>query len=182
LGEVLFSAQQFKSQVHKRIVGNCGTGLYGRMDMDELATPGYGNLSSAVKTKLATLPKGELMVRHPHFTQPVFVKFPRPSVMRGQDGRQLYPPQVEMEFSEAMVYRLRLLDRRLAPAKIKDAIADHDHEIVLQVVNKIEQQRPEDILSFCRANLKATPTRSNGRKVKVAPIYIPDESDDPFGD
>lgn len=182
LGEVLFSAQQFRSQVHKRIVGNCGTGLYGRMDMDELATPGYGNLSSAVKTKLATLPKGELMVRHPHFTQPVFVKFPRPSVMRGQDGRQLYPPQVEMEFSEAMVYRLRLLDRRLTPAKIKDAIADHDREIVLQVVNKIEQQRPDDILSFCQANLRATPTRSNGRKVKVAPIYMPDESDDPFGD
>jgi uncharacterized protein len=183
LGEVLFSAQQFRSQVHKRVVGNCGTGLYGRMDMDELATPGYSNLSSAVKTKLSTLPKGELMVRHPHFTQPVFVKFPRPSVMRGQDGRQLYPPQVEMEFQEAMVYRLRLLQRNLSAAKIKDAIAGYDDDLILQVVNKIEQQRPEDILSFCKTNLRAIPTRSNGaKKVKVAPLYMPDESDDAYGD
>ena len=41
LGLVLFSAQQFRSQVHKRVVGNAGTAIFGRMDMDELATPGY---------------------------------------------------------------------------------------------------------------------------------------------
>ena len=86
LGLVLFSAQQFRSQVHRRVVGNSGTALYGRMDGDELATPGYAVLSPAVKTKLATLEKGQLMVRHPHFTQPIFVRFPRPAVMRGRDG------------------------------------------------------------------------------------------------
>ena len=48
------------------------------MDMDELATPGYATLSPATKIKLATLPKGELMVRHPHFTQPIFVRSPGP--------------------------------------------------------------------------------------------------------
>src|SRR5678810_998502 len=84
LGLVLFSAQQFRSQVHRRVVGNSGTALYGRMDPDELATPGYSVLSPAVKTKLATLEKGQLMVRHPHFTQPIFVRFPRPAVMRGR--------------------------------------------------------------------------------------------------
>jgi uncharacterized protein len=36
LGLVLFSAQQFRSQVHRRVVGNSGTALYGRMDGDEL--------------------------------------------------------------------------------------------------------------------------------------------------
>ena len=59
--------------------GNAGTAVYGRMDADELATPGYATLSPATKIKLATLPKGELMVRHPHFTQPIFVQVP-PSV------------------------------------------------------------------------------------------------------
>src|SRR5437764_14716124 len=49
LGLVLFSAQQFRSQVHRRVVGNSGTALYGRMDADELATPGYSVLSPAVK-------------------------------------------------------------------------------------------------------------------------------------
>jgi uncharacterized protein len=181
LGEVLFSAQQFRSQVHKRIVGNCGTGLYGRMDMDELATPGYSTLSSAVKTKLATLPKGELMVRHPHFTQPVFLKFPRPPVMRGQDGRTLYPPQVDMNFQEAMVHRLHKLDRSLSAAKIKDAIADLDQESVLTAVNKIEQQRPDNVLAILKASLQKIPTRKNGFQVKLAPLYVPDE-DNPYGD
>src|SRR5690606_7825296 len=41
LGLGMFGAQQFRSQVHKRVVGNAGTGLHGRMDTDELATPGY---------------------------------------------------------------------------------------------------------------------------------------------
>ncbi|MGH7635989.1 MAG: ATP-binding protein, partial [Gemmatimonadaceae bacterium] len=52
LGLVLFSAQQFRSQVHRRVVGNAGTALYGRMDGDELATPGYSVLSAATRTKL----------------------------------------------------------------------------------------------------------------------------------
>ncbi len=181
LGEVLFSAQQFRSQVHKRIVGNCGTGLYGRMDMDELATPGYGTLSSAVKTKLATLPKGELMVRHPHFTQPVFLKFPRPPVMRGQDGRNLYQPQTDMPFAEAMVWRLRQLDSSLSSVKIKDAIADFDQEIVLSKINQVEQLKPEDVLGFLKSNLQKIQTRKNPSQIKVAPVFEIDP-DDPYRD
>src|SRR5690606_7842478 len=63
LGMVLFAAQQFRSQVHRRVVGNSGSALYGRMDPDELATPGYAVLSPAIRTRLATLEKGQLMVR-----------------------------------------------------------------------------------------------------------------------
>ncbi len=96
LGLVLFSAQQFRSQVHRRVVGNAGTSLYGRMDMDELATPGYAVLSAATRTKLATLEKGQLMVRHPHFAQPIFVRFPRPAVLRGRDGAERFPQAQEV--------------------------------------------------------------------------------------
>ena len=49
LGLVLFGAQQFRSQVHRRVVGNSGTALFGRMDADELATPGYAVLSPATR-------------------------------------------------------------------------------------------------------------------------------------
>ena len=94
LGLVLFSAQQFRSQVQRRVVGNAGTAVYGRMDMDELATPGYATISPATKIKLATLPKGELMLRHPHFTQPIFVRFPRPAVLGGREGIERFPPSV----------------------------------------------------------------------------------------
>lgn len=31
------------------------------------------------------------MVRHPHFTQPIFVRFPRPAIMRECDGAERYP-------------------------------------------------------------------------------------------
>ncbi len=183
LGEVLFSAQQFRSQVHKRVVGNCATALYGRMDMDELATPGYSTLSPAVKAKLSTLPKGELMVRHPHFTQPVFLKFPRPPVMRGQDGRALYPPRPDLPFEEAMVWRLRRLDPSLTAAKIKDAIAGAEEADVLTATIAAELERPEDALGFVRGRLKRLPPRSSGGRqtVKVTPI-VPPEDDDPFGD
>src|SRR5204862_3814947 len=110
LGLVLFSAQQFRSQVHRRVVGNSGTALYGRMDGDELATPGYAVLSPAIKTKLATLEKGQLMVRHPHFTQPIFVRFPRPAVMRGRDGAERFPQAVDVDLEAAVLRSLRSLD------------------------------------------------------------------------
>src|SRR4029079_17474004 len=103
LGLVLFGAQQFRSQVHRRLVGNCGTALFGRMDADELATPGYAVLSPAIRTKLATLEKGQLMVRHPHFTQPIFVRFPRPAVMRGRDGAERYPQAVDVDLETAVL-------------------------------------------------------------------------------
>ena len=103
LGLVLFSAQQFRSQVQRRVVGNAGTVIYGRMDVDELATPGYATISPATKIKMATLPKGELMLRHPHFTQPIFVKFPRPAVFNGREGIERFPPAAELPFAEAVV-------------------------------------------------------------------------------
>jgi DNA helicase HerA-like ATPase len=126
LGLVLASAQQFRSQVHRRIVGNAATALYGRMDGEELATPGYQVLAPAIKTRLATLDKGQLMVRHPHFGQPVFVRFPRPAVMRGRDGIQQFPLAAEPGLEEALVRTLRRLDARASLAWAQDLAALHD--------------------------------------------------------
>src|SRR2546421_4480163 len=93
------------------------------MDADELATPGYQVLSPATKIKLATLPIGELMVRHPHFTQPIFVRFPRPAVLRGRDGVERFPPAADLPFEDAVVRQLVKLDRRggADPGKEGDA-------------------------------------------------------------
>src|SRR5204862_2117245 len=128
LGLVLFSAQQFRSQVHRRVVGNSGTALYGRMDADELATPGYAAVSPAVKIKLATVEKGQLMVRHPHFTPPIFVRFPPPAVLRGRDGVERFPPAADLPFEDAVVRQLVKLDRRVRPNLVKDVIADRREE------------------------------------------------------
>ncbi len=143
LGLVLFSAQQFRSQVHRRVVGNAGTALYGRMDMDELATPGYSTLSPAIKIKLATLPKGELMVRHPHFTQPIFVRFPRPAVMSGRDGVERFPPEPDLPFASAVGRQLRQLGATVSDDTVADRIDGRREPDVRQAVHATRRARPD---------------------------------------
>jgi DNA helicase HerA-like ATPase len=154
LGLVLFGAQQFRSQVHRRVVGNCGSAVYGRMDMDELATPGYSVLSPATKTKLASLPKGDLMVRHPHFTQPIFIRFPKPAVMRGRDGIERFPPRQEMPFEDAVAHGLRRIDKRVRVNEVKDFIAGRERSEVLQAFHHTERASPDDALAFFRSRLR----------------------------
>jgi hypothetical protein len=153
LGLVLFAAEQFRSQVHRRVVGNAATQVFGRMDMDELATPGYQVLSPAIKIKLATLPIGELMVRHPHFTQPIFVRFPRPAVLRGRDGVERFPPAADLPFADAVVRQLVRLDRSVRPNLVKDLIADREEEDVRRALGAVRRARPSDVLGYFRAAL-----------------------------
>ncbi|MBI1968219.1 MAG: ATP-binding protein [Gemmatimonadetes bacterium] len=153
LGLVLFGAEQFRSQVHRRVVGNAGTQVFGRMDMDELATPSYQVMTPATKIKLATLPVGELMVRHPHFTQPIFVRFPRPAVLRGRDGVERFPPGTDLPFEDAVVRQLLRLDRSLAPNRIKDLIDGRDPEDVRRALAAVRRKRPDDVLVAFRREL-----------------------------
>jgi len=148
LGLVLFSAQQFRSQVQRRVVGNAGTGLFGRMDPDELATPAYQTVSPATKIKLATLPKGELMVRHPHFTQPIFVKFPRPPVLSGREGVERFPPAADVSLPDAAARQLRRLDRRVSAEAVLDAVAGRREDDVRRALAATRRERPADPLAY----------------------------------
>jgi DNA helicase HerA-like ATPase len=180
LGLVLFSAQQFRSQVHRRVVGNSGTALYGRMDGDELATPGYAVLSPAVKTKLATLEKGQLMVRHPHFTQPIFVRFPRPAVMRGRDGAERWPQAGDVELDAAVLRSLRVLDPSLTLNGVREAIGIHEDEDVLRARNATIQARPTDVLRYFRSQLRPIVPAQPVSRAAAAPIRSA-PGDDPYG-
>jgi DNA helicase HerA-like ATPase len=153
LGLVLFSAQQFRSQVQRRVVGNAGTGIYGRMDGDELATAGYATLSPATKIKLATLPKGELMLRHPHFTQPIFVKFPRPSVLNSREGIERFPPATELPFADAVARQLRQLDRKVSTETIRELVEGRREEDVRRALAATRRERPIDAASYFSACL-----------------------------
>ncbi|HEY2824198.1 MAG TPA: hypothetical protein VGI83_01505 [Gemmatimonadales bacterium] len=179
LGLVLFAAQQFRSQVHRRVVGNAGTMVFGRMDMDELATPGYQVLSPATKIKLATLPKGELMVRHAHFTHPIFVKFPRPAVLSGRAGIEQFAPAVDVPFADAVARHLAAMDRRIAPQTVKDLVAGRAEDDVRRALLATRRTRPEDPLSYFRAALgKVIPREGAERGVRpVAPLK---SVDDPY--
>ena len=181
LGLVLFGAEQFRSQVHRRVVGNAGTTVYGRMDYDELATPGYQVLSPATKIKLATLPIGELMVRHPHFTQPIFVRFPRPAVLRGRDGVERFPPAADLPFADAVVRQLLRLDRRIRPNAVHDLIVDRAPDDVRRALAATRRARPEDPLAFFRRALGARVAAAEpaGRAREAVPPLNP-LSDEPY--
>jgi hypothetical protein len=174
LGLVLFGAEQFRSQVHRRVVGNAGTQVFGRMDSDELATPGYQVLSPATKIKLATLPVGELMVRHPHFTQPIFVRFPRPSVLRGRDGVGRFPPAADLPFADAVGLQLVRLDPRVRTNQVKDLIAGHDEVDVRRALAAVRRERPADVLATFRKRLGvrvgSEPARERSSVQPLGPI------------
>jgi DNA helicase HerA-like ATPase len=180
LGLVLFSAQQFRSQVHRRVVGNSGTALYGRMDADELATPGYMVLSPAIKTKLATLDKGQLMVRHPHFTQPIFVRFPRPAVMLGRDGAERYPQAAEVSLEHAIVRSLRQLDPAITLGWVKDVIAIATEEEVIRARNITLHARPEDVKTFFASQFRRIVPPRQAARAPAQPLRTT-PADDPYG-
>jgi hypothetical protein len=181
LGLVLFGAQQFRSQVHRRVVGNAGTTLYGRMDMDELATPGYQILSPATKIKLATLPKGELMVRHPHFTQPVFLRFPRPAVLQGRQGVERFPPAEDVPFADAVVRQLAALDRRVSPQRVRDLIADRREDDVRRALLATRRARPDDALAYFAARLGPAVRRERVVAEAAGPGLTPIQTvEDPY--
>jgi hypothetical protein len=162
LGLVLFSAQQFRSQVQRRVVGNAGSAVYGRMDMDELANPGYATLSPATKIKLGTLPKGELMLRHPHFTQPIFVRFPKPAILSGRDGVERFPPSVDLPFPDAVARQMRGIDRRVSGDAIRALIDGRREDDVRKALSATRRARPDDAHAFFAAAL--------GRRVTAEPV------------
>lgn len=90
LNVVLFGAQQFRSKVESEILGNCGTSFYGRIGDEEIINASYRSLSETTKSELLGLRKGRLLVRHAHYRAPLFGSFPRPPVISGTQGQQVF--------------------------------------------------------------------------------------------
>lgn len=79
LGVVLISAEQFMSEVHGQVIGNCATKVIGRSDSSELSDAAYRFIAQDVKAHLTRLDKGELLLSHPIYRQSVKIEFPRPA-------------------------------------------------------------------------------------------------------
>lgn len=86
LGVVLFGAEQFMSAVHERVAGNCSTTVIGRTGSAELAAVHYRFLDPAVKANITRLGKGELVLSHAIFRQPIKIVFPKPAYL--QEGAE----------------------------------------------------------------------------------------------
>jgi DNA helicase HerA-like ATPase len=89
LGIVLFGAEQFRSGVHDRVIGNCATNVFGRTSAVEIRKASeYRMLNQTQQSSLTRLPQGSLMLQHPVFTSAVVnVSFPRPAYAQPKGGK-----------------------------------------------------------------------------------------------
>lgn len=83
-GIILFSAQQFLSAVHERVTGNSATKVLGRTDSAEINAGNYRFLPQDIRYHLTRLDKGELILTHPIYRQPVKIRFPWPAFQQGR--------------------------------------------------------------------------------------------------
>src|SRR5919202_1209446 len=90
LNLTLFGAQQFRSKVDDEVVGNAATSLYGRIGDEELTNSSYRSFSQTTREELLQLEKGRLLCRHAHYAAPVFGTFPRPMVLMGKQGTDIF--------------------------------------------------------------------------------------------
>lgn len=78
LGVVLFGAEQFRSNIHQRVTGNCSTHAYGRTNSIETSSKDYGSLPATYKNMLTRLEQGDYLIQNPIFRSLLKIKFPKP--------------------------------------------------------------------------------------------------------
>lgn len=179
---VLFGAQQFRSRVDPEIIGNSTNAAFGHIQIEELASPIYSVYSPAVREKLGSSSPGEMMVRHPHFGQPVFLRFPLPYVMKGSDGLKKFPPVERMGF----VQRLEKLAAeksggRVTPARVREFLvrlsgSERDEAVRRAVEELVELRDPsvEQVEAILRKCFPGLPAMESLSRAGV------DDPEDPF--
>ena len=93
------------------------------------------------------------MVRHPHFTQPIFVRFPRPAVLSGREGVERFPPEPDLEFASAVARRLKTLDPGISQDQVADLVEGHREDEVRKALGATLRARPDRPLAFFRSAL-----------------------------
>ncbi len=78
LGIVLFGAEQFVSDIHRRVKGNCATQAFGRTNAIEISRDDFRFVPSVYKTMLTRMKQGEYIIQNPVFRSMLNIKFPFP--------------------------------------------------------------------------------------------------------
>ncbi|HVT11546.1 MAG TPA: hypothetical protein VHE55_04715 [Fimbriimonadaceae bacterium] len=174
LGLTLFGAQQFRSRVDKEIVGNAATHVFGHVEAEELAQPGYSYFTPAVKEKLGALKPGEVLLKHPHFAQPVFLNFPVPACMKGQDGLRRYQQSKGLTLYELIVNEILRLRGDVNRAKdVLDGLSQNPKDM-REVLRALRNARAgDDPIEVLRGGRKQ-PMRAEAKAVV--------DDHDPFAD
>lgn len=85
-GIILFSAEQFKSDIHDRVKGNCSTHVYGRTNAIEVSKSDYRYIPKVYSNMMTRLGKGELILQHSIFSTPLKISFPYPAYKQNPEN------------------------------------------------------------------------------------------------
>lgn len=86
LGVILFAAEQFKSDIHDRVKGNCATHAYGHTNVIEISKHDFQYIPSVYKSMLTRLKQGEYIIQNPIFRSLLNIKFPKPIYKQYKNG------------------------------------------------------------------------------------------------
>lgn len=75
---ILFSAQQFKSQIDPGINENTGLHVLAKLGLSELTTGPYSMIDDVTKSVVSKLHKGEFILVHSAFRHPIKITIPKP--------------------------------------------------------------------------------------------------------
>ena len=85
LGIILFGAEQFRSNIHGRVTGNCATLAFGRTNVLETTTKDYSAVPATYKNLLTRLEQGEYLIQNPVFRSLLKIRFPKPAYKQFKD-------------------------------------------------------------------------------------------------
>src|SRR5918995_342680 len=169
LSLTLFGAQQFRSKVEDEVIGNAATSLYGRIGDEELTNASYRSFSGTTREELLHLEKGRLLLRHAHYAVPVFGRFPRPPVLMGKQGTDIFGQQKQDPASSVLAVMRSLTPRPPAIAAIRTEIEGVPEEQVYEALDAVQAAHrtghgAADPYRNFRWNLKRPARTSSGRR------------------
>jgi DNA helicase HerA-like ATPase len=169
LSLTLFGAQQFRSKVEDEVIGNAATSLYGRIGDEELTNASYRSFSGTTREELLQLEKGRLLLRHAHYAVPVFGRFPRPPVLMGKQGTDIFGAQKQDPASSVLAVMRNLTAKPPAIAAIRTEIEGVPEEQVYEALDAVQAAHrtghgAADPYKNFRWNLKRPARTGSGRR------------------
>jgi hypothetical protein len=169
LSLTLFGAQQFRSKVEDEVIGNAATSLYGRIGDEELTNASYRSFSGTTREELLQLEKGRLLLRHAHYAVPVFGRFPRPPVLMGKQGTDIFGAQRQDPASSVLAVMRNLTAKPPAIAAIRTEIQGVPEEQVYEALDAVQAAHrtghgAADPYRNFRWNLKRPARTGSGRR------------------
>jgi uncharacterized protein len=169
LNLVLFGAQQFRSKVDDEVIGNAATSLYGRIGDEELTNSSYRSFSQTTREELLQLEKGRLLCRHAHYAVPIFGTFPRPMVLMGKQGTDIFGSSAQDAAASVLAVMRNLTSRPPQITAIRAEIEGVPEERVYEALDLVAAAHrsgsgaADPFKNFVWNLKKPSRTRRNGR-------------------